>query len=611
MKMNWLMTVAMLCGAEAMAQDTGMTRDERTKFYHLDEGSEVIPLELLKPLHSAVTKAPFLKNMERFGLVADPGGGLLPIGITAAPSRDTRVFADFNMVGVNCAACHVNYITYQGQQFPIDGAPSRFDIEGFYGELADSVTATIKNPNELTGYLWRLATGSDRQILSPKGGKLLSKAFGADGTKDDSALATALARIAQEEVAADDSIPEGQEAEAFYRSFKRAPDAARGEEAPPPKGEFHILLNNSLGKLKGANVTKLKDLSVSADVEEKLNWLPSTEKLDALVSTTNDIRTALKLLKARVAFLRQLASANVGGTPGQNGRTDAFGHARNFIFKEKVPTTAPVDYPHLWGFGDVTWLHWNANTNSVLERNIGQALGLGAVFAPDMSSTVSLTNIHVLEDLARKIRAPKWPEEFGKPDEVKVKAGELLFKAKCASCHVDVEPATHDFPLSDLAEVMTDPNCAKSFAARLSDNREFSQALAEKLTALKLKAASDENVPKDELAKWEMGRNPALWRTLVKYRARPLRSIWATAPYLHNGSVPTIDALLSKDRPAKFRIGQREYDPETLGYSEKVKDVGTKVFDCSVSGNSNAGHPWGTESTPEERKQLIEYLKTR
>lgn len=93
------------------------------------------------------------------------------------------------------------------------------------------------------------------------------------------------------------------------------------------------------------------------------------------------------------------------------------------------------------------------------------------------------------------------------------------------------------------------------------------------------------------------------------YKARPLNGIWATAPYLHNGSVPNLNELLksSANRVKSFRVGSREFDPQYVGFST---DEGDFVFDTTLPGNSNQGHEYPREFTDEERRQLIEYMKT-
>ena len=97
------------------------------------------------------------------------------------------------------------------------------------------------------------------------------------------------------------------------------------------------------------------------------------------------------------------------------------------------------------------------------------------------------------------------------------------------------------------------------------------------------------------------------------YAARPLYGIWAAAPYLHNGSVPTLYDLLlpPEQRPKTFALGGREYDPVQLGF---VVQTTCSQQDCLVDttlpGNGNGGHLWGTDLAEADRTALLEYLKT-
>ena len=104
------------------------------------------------------------------------------------------------------------------------------------------------------------------------------------------------------------------------------------------------------------------------------------------------------------------------------------------------------------------------------------------------------------------------------------------------------------------------------------------------------------------------------------YSATPLGGIWATAPYLHNGSVPTLYHLLTGDRPATFYRGNYTYDEELVGFTwdEVTNTSGLPLlYDTSFGGYSNAGHTGptfngGIDWDSEQRKlwDLLEYLKT-
>lgn len=95
------------------------------------------------------------------------------------------------------------------------------------------------------------------------------------------------------------------------------------------------------------------------------------------------------------------------------------------------------------------------------------------------------------------------------------------------------------------------------------------------------------------------------------YRARPLNGIWASAPYLHNGSVPTLaDMLLPPEqRPTSFQVGSNKFDPIKVGFTQENNDLHF-TFDTSLTGNSNVGHLWGTSLSEDQKDDLIEYLKS-
>jgi hypothetical protein len=146
----------------------------------------------------------------------------------------------------------------------------------------------------------------------------------------------------------------------------------------------------------------------------------------------------------------------------------------------------------------------------------------------------------------------------------------------------------------------------------------------------------DAKTPEPERAQlWNLARknclNPAAG---PRYRARPLNGIWATAPYLHNGSVPSLYWLLKPqhERPTRFCMGRRDYDPKVVGFAV-VKDERCKTGETEFSagsesdpiqGNSVLGHSFELKEgeqkhdgmigrmfkDDEERYELIEYLKT-
>jgi len=97
------------------------------------------------------------------------------------------------------------------------------------------------------------------------------------------------------------------------------------------------------------------------------------------------------------------------------------------------------------------------------------------------------------------------------------------------------------------------------------------------------------------------------------YAARPLDGVWAAAPYLHNGSVPTLYDLLlpPAQRPKTFALGAREYDPVKLGFVVITAcDQQDCLVDTTRTGDGNGGHLWGTDLSEADRMALLEFLKT-
>lgn len=503
-----------------------------------------MPYSVLANVTSVKTGKPFLQNMDRFGFIADPAGPSnprgLPIGVTLVHSRD-QGHTGIEMVGFNCAACHVGEMTYRGKRVLIDGAPSLINLQAYQVEFKDSLEATLRDPVKILA----LAVATERDLRAS------DTPAGADTSRYTSAPEAQNAA----DVAATSTADRN-----FHSVSSKAADAA-----------------NSYDALRGGNFAARFGREVT-------------------------------LLKQRLAYLKNGKLLLDGTEPGP-GRVDAFGAARNLLFpKDAMKMQSPVSFPFIWDVPDTTqqrsgsaavWIHYDGNTNSILERNIGQALGMGAVFDPrTYESTLRIGNMHRLEVLTHKLSPPKWPADvFGPVDAVKAQTGEKIFNETCRDCHQN--------RLYPLTEVGTDPERANSFGQPVA-GVPFPNAVKPILDGLKAKAFSDDGIsPADQMT---MDANPVVWRATGQYLARPLTGVWATAPYLHNGSVPTLWDLLHPDsRPKTFIVGNHEYDPTKLGYSATGSGW---TFDTSQPGNSNIGHKYGANLPDDQKSALMEYLKT-
>ncbi|RRV28575.1 hypothetical protein EGJ23_04120 [Pseudomonas sp. o96-267] len=361
------------------------------------------------------------------------------------------------------------------------------------------------------------------------------------------------------------------------------------------------------------------------------------------------------------------------------GRTDAFGRIANTVFGDVLDeanyrvANAPVSYPQLWDIWKFDWVQWNGSAMQPMARNVGEALGVGASLhlldehgkgvteADRYASSVRLHDLYTLEETLKQLQPPKWPEAvFGKVDLPLASRGKALYTENCAYCHAP-DPKPRDQRLAPsrdpewkmrvvpISIVGTDPTTADNIADHRFDISRLGWTKAElsKLDVRLYGASLDEVDFKsissakglayitayvENRAYQDAGIGPRQRKEMDGYglpigvqekrgyKARPLDGIWATPPFLHNGSVPNLFELLSPvyERQAQFWVGNFEFDPERVGYRSD-KFPGGFLLDTRVTGNGNGGHEFrdgcrqegviGRALSPDERLALIEYLK--
>jgi hypothetical protein len=337
------------------------------------------------------------------------------------------------------------------------------------------------------------------------------------------------------------------------------------------------------------------------------------------------------------------------------GRLDALGRGGNLVLGTRIGDTrnlavanGPVSYPHLWGATSFDWVQWNGSIQQPMARNIGEALGVNALItlqgnpADIFQSTVNIQNLFLLEKLLEKLEAPRWPENvLGPIDREKASRGEALYTEHCAACHESKPREPNEFGkvflrinMIRLDIIGTDPRTAVNFNERLVRTRQLSQppiglppvitaatALEEVTRQVTKRQYAELNIPPERQNEMNGWRENKI-RAPLAYRARNMDGIWATAPYLHNNSVPNLYQLLlpAAERATTFYVGSLEYDPRAVGFQTGPFEGGFKLR-TSITGNSNAGHEFrdgprvkgviGPLLTEPERWAIVEYLKTR
>ena len=263
------------------------------------------------------------------------------------------------------------------------------------------------------------------------------------------------------------------------------------------------------------------------------------------------------------------------------GRIDSINPFKFRQLRQPVDETiGTADMTPLWSLHlrDGRALHWDGLNPSLSEALVGSALGNGASV-----KSVDVESVNRVGGWLRDLRPPAWPLPV---DAGLAARGRTVFDAACASCHAPSGPRMGT--VIPLDEVGTDAHRLDSWTA----------AAAGAFNGL---AAG---------RPWQMRS----YRKTDGYVAMPLDGVWLNAPYLHNGSVPTLEALLADpaDRPTRFYRGYDVLDTDGVGFI--AAGAGAErdgvLLDTSRPGNGNQGHVYGTGLAGDARRALLEYLKT-
>jgi hypothetical protein len=450
-------------------------------------------------------------------------------------------------MGITCSACHTRQIDVNGTQYRVDGGPALADFQRFLTDLDQSVEKTLADPVK----------------------------------------------------------------------FKEAAIRVRGADVKP------------------AEIARLK--------ARVLDWyIPYHEQMTR--SLPNPAWGPGRLDAVSMIFNR-LSGLDIGPAPTY------------MIPENMVKADAPTRYPFLWNASrqDTTqWPGFAANGDDLLAllRNQGEVIGVFANFHPLAGQkgvnykTINSTDFKGLnkaEELIKKIGPPKWPWPV---NQALANQGKPLYDKYCgAGCHEIKRGAfrllnpfgpSWATPIQNVGTDVREYNVLSrevSTGVLAGEEIPFLHKLGARDTAFNvLEQAVYGSLMSSN--SWLSGVNAGL--SLVSkaasvlgiigegfkpklevgaYEARVLQGIWAAAPYLHNGSVPTLAELLkpAQERLSEFKIGPA-YDIVNIGMSVEQPSTDQTLIttDCSEldSGGSRCGHEFGTNLTSDEKKALLEYLKT-
>lgn len=259
-------------------------------------------------------------------------------------------------------------------------------------------------------------------------------------------------------------------------------------------------------------------------------------------------------------------------------------------------TIGNSDMMPLWNLakiedGDPYWVHWDGLLTDIHETVVAGAIGDGMSHS---EWPAAQDNIAAMEDFIRYQGPPRSPFSSDLPvghryhvSPVQVRDGREVYRAECAECH---DPSGARFrTVIPLDEVGTDRHRLDMWTAEARDRY----------------AAYEDGYA------WGFEH----FEKTDGYVANELTGLWLKGPYLHNGSVPTLAALLEApgDRPTLFWRGSDLVDTRDGGFvSGEAADPYRRQtpYDTSLPGNGNAGHPWGTDLPRDRKRALLAYLKT-
>lgn len=556
---------------------SGLTR---AAYYTVDQGSRLMPLDWFRALKRPDGSSFLAGRLARYGYLRNYEAPTsdLPVGFTTnGPDND-------KWVGMNCAACHTRQIDVGKTSYRIDGGPAISDFQAFLTDLDTSVAHLLADP-------------------------AMFQTFAVD-------------------------VLGGHPSDGDVRKLH---DDVQAWFTP-----YDLLMQKALPATNPWGPARLDAVGMIFD---RLTGLDIGTTPDHTIP--NNIKTADS--PVRYPFLWNASRQDFTQWPGFAANGDALlGLARNTgevfgVFALFHPSKDAIKYPHM-----------KIDYTSV-----------------NSSDTVGLLT---LEQLITLLGPPKYPWPT---DPALVKEGAEIFNRStaqggCVDCHGE-KPGAFRGPTATwqtlLQDVGTDnrewtmlgvlgdpawpgwqvdtgvlngasiPSVTKPLmpvdsafsTLGLSVTGTILQRIVNVADQVKKPNAADTGRTSDLLTQGvhaHSARSQELKLAFVnpdklaageppfKYEARVLHGIWAAAPYLHNGSVPTLADLLKPavDRPKSFMVGPA-YDPVNVGLAtdQTAFNYTLKTTGCDqrTSGDSNCGHEFGTTTlTPEQKKALLEYLKT-
>lgn len=639
--------------------EQGWSNAQTLWYYNTTQGSNLMPYDFFIALEQVDSTEPFrsARNFDKYRYLAQKKTFFNPDALAVGFVKDSYKGHDY--IGYTCAACHTAQINFQGKAVRIDGGPAMADMVGFLTALTDSLQQTLNEPSKKERFTQAVLALNNNYTTE-------------DEILDD--LQKWIQKLQQYNIVNHSDVAYGYaRLDAFGHIYNRLLKNVINKRQVKnlmllvcDENDERLLTRQQVDLvLKGINKTIIGNEQFSLIIQRLLSHD---------IGYPNLTIKQIKLIRDQLfnepnapvsyPFLWDITHSDYVQWNGISANTGIGPLARNA--GEVIGVFASLD----WQIDDSFFTRF-----SIPARLSGQMVKNKKI---KFDSSINLINLQRLESQLHSLKSPLWPESIlGNIDIEKTKRGELLYNEYCISCHEIIDRNNWDrviiSKMSSLDHVKTDPAMAENSVNYTGKSGNFKHTYQkrdignviieeEAPVALVLTAAMSGVVATPDADKWFIRRwldwvyifamsffdnnikssvrsgqyiantTAKPFNTLLAYKARSLNGIWATAPYLHNGSVPTLYDLLlpskregdpndGEYRPDQFMVGSREFDPVKVGF--KTDGYDGFLFSTEVGrGNLNSGHEYAAGRTAQpngtilpaltknERLDLLEFIKT-
>ncbi len=596
-------------GEGLITLDQGWDDEARDRFYHEPQGSPIMPYAWFLVLEQPDSTELFRDNdyLAGMGMITSAGpSGRNPDGLPIGLTKDLGIYHIEPKLGMNCGACHISEVSYQGKNVLIDGGAAHFDFWTFMAQLEDALRQTYEDDAKFERFAGKLLTG-DADEDTPV--QLRARLRGVLDERADWSFRNAT-----------DVTPGPGRVDALNVILNQVtammlnrPDNARPSDAPVSypfvwdapyldRVQYNAVVPNEGAGAMGRNVGQV--LGVFGEVSVIPSTIPpgyaSSVRTDHLLILEDTMETLVSPTWSEMAAKGVLPAVD----PQKEGRGLELYNANCASCHTVINRR---DRGELASIAVTMMALPDIGTDPVASLNFtNREVATGPLFGRKTDFLAGLPfceRTHADQILAH-VTVAAMMHDLG------TTGGPILgtLGSELVGGAVDAMKNLFDQKPHGAETKETDEQMIARMAAAGSSEDDIAAALEKRSGD---RAALYKMLVEDGIDRHGPDRNCLEVLERAVYRSRPLNGIWATGPFLHNGSVPSLADLLQPPaaRPATFYVGQREIDPVKVGFVN-AEGPRTMLYDTSVAGNSNSGHTYGTDLSAEDKDALLEFLKS-